>query len=820
MKENGTTYLLESSGLRFKRVKADGTVDYTVYGFNREPLAQFEISAPGGTAPLTTQKTLTASKTSSKTSTQALTSGTTEPAGAYILQPSGPITVGTGQVISFQGDTDFGTSFTWAFGDGATTSGLTASHAFTAVGTYTVSFKASASGYTSSTATRTITVMAKPSITSFTASPSSITSGQSSTLAWTTSGATSLSLDNGIGSVTGTTSKSVTLSVSTAYTLTATNAAGSVTATMTVAVSAPAPPTIVSFTATPATIAVGGSTSLAWNVTGGAAISISDLGGQSGTSVAVSPATTTSYTLTATNAAGSATATITVTVETQLPVITDFWANPYQVTPSQSSTLNWAASQADSLKLDNVSAGTSFGTMTGTTYAVNPSTTTTYKLTATNLVGSVSATVTVSVGTTGSLAWKKTMVYGFGQELAEDQPGMGTTFIQSDFVGSPSVMTDASGTVIGRSKNLPFGERMSSWGQKTIRRYTNHEDDSDSGAIYMQAREQLPAYGKFAQVDPAYDQTKDDPESWNLYTYVTNNPVTHTDPDGRILSQPIAPVPVTHIFDFETDTFDDEWLFIKESAGGASGGSGTKSREASEATDPPSGDDPQEGTGDQGGDGGTGSSTSGPSKPKEATAPDPKTQSAQTVVNPSGPQANPLDIAPVNPVTGEPGISTGPRTGDPTPGSIRANKSNPWIGEQGFSRIGPGGKPKYHAGDDINAAVGTNALAILPGRVAAVGFSKDAGNYIDINHGGGLVSREAHLKSKPTLAVGTDVTRGQIIGITGRTGNTAGQPTREDHVHLNLRYFSQGRVFQINPAMFLNWRSPSMEFYVEHTEQR
>ena len=125
------------------------------------------------------------------------------------------------------------------------------------------------------------------------------------------------------------------------------------------------------------------------------------------------------------------------------------------------------------------------------------------------------------------------MVYGFGQELAEDQPGMGTTFIQSDFVGSPSVTTDPSGAVIGRSKNLPFGERFGQWGQKTIRRYTNHEEDPDSNAIYMQAREYLPAYGKFAEVDPAYDQTKDDPESWNLYNYVTNNPVTHTDPDGR-----------------------------------------------------------------------------------------------------------------------------------------------------------------------------------------------------------------------------------------------------------------------------------------------
>jgi RHS repeat-associated protein len=141
--------------------------------------------------------------------------------------------------------------------------------------------------------------------------------------------------------------------------------------------------------------------------------------------------------------------------------------------------------------------------------------------------------LTVNGGAPGALVWKKTIVYGFGQELAEDQPGMGTTFIQSDHVGSPSVTTDPNGIVIGRSKNLPFGERYGSWGQKTIRRYTTHEDDADSGAIYMQAREYLPAYGKFAQVDPAYDQTKDDPESWNLYTYVTNHPVTQTDPDGR-----------------------------------------------------------------------------------------------------------------------------------------------------------------------------------------------------------------------------------------------------------------------------------------------
>jgi RHS repeat-associated protein len=101
-----------------------------------------------------------------------------------------------------------------------------------------------------------------------------------------------------------------------------------------------------------------------------------------------------------------------------------------------------------------------------------------------------------------------------------------------DQVGSPNLESRQDGSLAGLTKNLPFGERFGQVGEIPERRYTNHEDQPGS-AIYMQARTYLPVYGRFAQVDPAYDQTKDDPESWNLYNYVTNNPVTHTDPDGR-----------------------------------------------------------------------------------------------------------------------------------------------------------------------------------------------------------------------------------------------------------------------------------------------
>jgi len=168
--------------------------------------------------------------------------------------------------------------------------------------------------------------------------------------------------------------------------------------------------------------------------------------------------------------------------------------------------------------------------VTGTSLVVTPNATTTYTLTASG-TGSVTSTVTVTVQALPTLTWVKTLVYGFGALLSEEKAS-DTFYMQGDQVGSPSIITDRLGAVMGRSKNLPFGERFGQTGEKSTRRYTNHEDQEGS-AIYMQARTYLPAYGKFAQVDPAYDQLKDDPETWNLYNYVTNNPATHTDPDGR-----------------------------------------------------------------------------------------------------------------------------------------------------------------------------------------------------------------------------------------------------------------------------------------------
>jgi hypothetical protein len=75
-----------------------------------------------------------------------------------------------------------------------------------------------------------------PTIESFIATPSTIQSGGSSTLSWEVSGATTLSIEPGVGDVTGSSSVSVSPTTTTEYTLTATNAQGSTTATTTVTV--------------------------------------------------------------------------------------------------------------------------------------------------------------------------------------------------------------------------------------------------------------------------------------------------------------------------------------------------------------------------------------------------------------------------------------------------------------------------------------------------------------------------------------------------------------------------------------------------------
>jgi hypothetical protein len=233
-----------------------------------------------------------------------------------------------------------------------------------------------------------------PQILSFVANPTSITAGQSSTLAWSTTGATSVAITS-IGTVPLNGTDPVSPTVTTTYTLTATNANGSVSANATVTVSTPQA-TLTACYASPANIMPGESATLYYTSQNATAVNISSGVGTVGLSgsVAVTPTASTTYTVTATGAGGSSsTCSIAVQVTAgALPRIVQFSASPLTILSGQSSTLLWVVDNSTSQTI------TSLGTVVAAgSQSITPTATTTYTLTATNAYGSVTATATVTV---------------------------------------------------------------------------------------------------------------------------------------------------------------------------------------------------------------------------------------------------------------------------------------------------------------------------------------------------------------------------------------------------------------------------------------
>jgi hypothetical protein len=154
-----------------------------------------------------------------------------------------------------------------------------------------------------------------PTITKFQATPASIKAGETSTLSWSVSDATQVSLDQGFGVQAGN-SVDVTPAVTTTYTLSVTGPGGTTTAQLTVTVQV-AKPVITSFTASPDDVPFGGVSTLSWTVTGTVTglslsngINAQDVTGTTSKQLTVD--TDTTFTLTATNSGGSVDAQATV----------------------------------------------------------------------------------------------------------------------------------------------------------------------------------------------------------------------------------------------------------------------------------------------------------------------------------------------------------------------------------------------------------------------------------------------------------------------------------------------------------------------------
>lgn len=105
------------------------------------------------------------------------------------------------------------------------------------------------------------------------------------------------------------------------------------------------------------------------------------------------------------------------------------------------------------------------------------------------------------------------------------------------------------------------------------------------------------------------------------------------------------------------------------------------------------------------------------------------------------------------------------------------------------------GKYKFHGGLDIPGSYGSAIVAANSGKVIWAGNRGDSyGNYVIIDHGGGVATLYGH-SSKVLVSAGQSVSRGQRIANVGSTGRSTGP-----HCHFEVRINGS----RVNPNPYVN----------------
>jgi RHS repeat-associated protein len=148
--------------------------------------------------------------------------------------------------------------------------------------------------------------------------------------------------------------------------------------------------------------------------------------------------------------------------------------------------------------------------------------------------------------------------YGYrnGEMLVTAQSSANVQWMVTDQLGTPRMIADRTGSLGGikRHDYLPFGEELfagsglRTTGQGYVadnvrQKFTQKERDMETGLDYFGARYYSSAQGRFTGVDSREipfeaNSTKfvaylGNPQNWNHYSYVLNNPMVVTDPNGR-----------------------------------------------------------------------------------------------------------------------------------------------------------------------------------------------------------------------------------------------------------------------------------------------
>jgi RHS repeat-associated protein len=163
-----------------------------------------------------------------------------------------------------------------------------------------------------------------------------------------------------------------------------------------------------------------------------------------------------------------------------------------------------------------------------------------------------------------TLTWDKSYIYA-GSRLLSTFTKSGSTEVTEyhhpDRLGT-RMITNPSGASQVEQLTLPFGTSIDAETNGTSnQRFTSYDRSDSTGLDYAVNRTYNPGQSRFTQVDPIgmASASIGDPQSLNLFAYVTNNPIDFVDPSG-LDNEWIVDVPI----DFGDD---DDW-----GGGGGRGG--------------------------------------------------------------------------------------------------------------------------------------------------------------------------------------------------------------------------------------------------------
>ena len=157
-------------------------------------------------------------------------------------------------------------------------------------------------------------------------------------------------------------------------------------------------------------------------------------------------------------------------------------------------------------------------------------------------------------GTSGTLYWYGTnsepqaesdlsgnvlenYIFFNGQRIARrDGSTKAVHFYFSDHLGSHAVVENATGTVCEQDIDYyPYGGQENDYCPNVAQNYkfTGKERDSESGLDNFGKRYFGSSLGRFQTPDPLLNSGRpENPQTWNKYAYVLNNPLKLTDPTG------------------------------------------------------------------------------------------------------------------------------------------------------------------------------------------------------------------------------------------------------------------------------------------------